>query len=193
MNYIRMLTEVTEKFKTDDRLNSTHICRAYRIIDSTMIQEKASDDGEPRGSAGMSILNELKRSNIVNIGMFVVRYYGGRKLGIPGLIHSYTETTKIAISNNSLSNWEFKLVLGQREGVPCKPDPAGMLDICEQLKIPAEKFLYLGDTATDMKTATSAGCFPVGVLWGFRPEAELRDNGARAIVKKPLDVLDLLI
>ena len=83
--------------------------------------------------------------------------------------------------------------MGQRKGVPRKPDPAGMLDICEKLKIPAEKFLYLGDTATDMKTAVAAGCFPVGVLWGFRPEEELRDNGARAIVKKPLDVLDLLI
>ena len=92
-----------------------------------------------------------------------------------------------------LPNWEFELVLGQREGVPRKPDPTGMLDISEQLKIPAEKFLYLGDTATDMKTAVAAGCFPVGVLWGFRPEEELRDNGARAIVKKPLDVLDLLI
>ena len=92
-----------------------------------------------------------------------------------------------------LPNWEFELVLGQRKGVPRKPNPAGMLDICEQLKIPAEKFLYLGDTATDMKTAVAAGCFPVGVLWGFRPEAELSDNGARAIVKKPLDVLDLLI
>ena len=101
------------------------------------------------------------------------------------------EFTLLAV-NHFLSNWEFKLVLGQREGVPCKPDPAGMLDICEQLKIPAEKFLYLGDTATDMKTATSAGCFPVGVLWGFRPAAELMDNGARVIVKKPLDVLSLL-
>ena len=92
-----------------------------------------------------------------------------------------------------LPNWEFELVLGHRKGVPRKPNPAGMLDICEKLQIPAEKFLYLGDTATDMKTAVAAGCFPVGVLWGFRPEEELRDNGARAIVKKPLDVLDLLI
>ncbi|MDP6295316.1 MAG: HAD hydrolase-like protein, partial [SAR324 cluster bacterium] len=73
-----------------------------------------------------------------------------------------------------------------------KPDPAGMLDICQQLDIPADAFLYLGDTATDMKTAVSAGCFPVGVLWGFRTEEELRDNGALAIAKEPFDVLDLL-
>jgi len=92
-----------------------------------------------------------------------------------------------------LPDWEFEMVLGQREGVPRKPDPAGMLEICLQLEIPADSFLYLGDTATDMKTAVAAGCFPVGVLWGFRTEEELRDNGARAIVKEPLEVLDLLI
>ncbi len=67
-----------------------------------------------------------------------------------------------------------------------------MIDICEQLKIPAKSFLYLGDTGTDMKTATSAGCFPVGVLWGFRPEKELRENGAQAIINAPLELLDLL-
>ena len=43
-----------------------------------------------------------------------------------------------------------------------------------------------------MKTAVAAGCYPVGVLWGFRTEKELKDNGAQAIIKKPLDVLDLL-
>ena len=89
-------------------LTSTHVCSAYRIISSKMIQEKGSDDGEPRGSAGMSILNELKRFNLINVGMFVVRYYGGTKLGISGLIHSYTESTKLAVSNCTLSHWEPK-------------------------------------------------------------------------------------
>jgi len=84
------------------------------------------------------------------------------------------------------------VILGQREGVPKKPDPAGMLEICQQLRVSSEEFLYLGDTATDMKTAVSAGCYPVGVLWGFRTEQELKDNGAQAIIKKPLDALDLL-
>ena len=91
-----------------------------------------------------------------------------------------------------LPDYKFEMVLGQREGVPRKPDPAGMLEICRQLGLPADAFLYLGDTATDMKTAVAAGCFPVGVLWGFRTEEELLDNGALAIVNKPLEVLDLL-
>ena len=91
-----------------------------------------------------------------------------------------------------LPNCKFEIVLGQREGVSPKPDPEGMLEICYQLGLPANTFLYLGDTATDMKTAVAAGCFPVGVLWGFRTEEELLDNGARATVNMPLDVIDLL-
>jgi phosphoglycolate phosphatase len=43
-----------------------------------------------------------------------------------------------------------------------------------------------------MKTAVSAGMFPVGVLWGFRSRKELQQNGAGAIIKEPLDVLNLL-
>ena len=91
-----------------------------------------------------------------------------------------------------LPDWTFDVILGQREGVPKKPDPAGMEEICEQLRIPSEDFLYLGDTATDMKTAIAAGCYPVGVLWGFRTEKELRDNGAQVIIKNPLDLLNLI-
>ena len=91
-----------------------------------------------------------------------------------------------------LQDWTFDVILGQRDGVPKKPDPTAMVEICEQLTIPSEEFLYLGDTATDMKTAVAAGCYPVGVSWGFRTEKELRDNGAQAIIKKPLDALDLL-
>ena len=68
-----------------------------------------------------------------------------------------------------------------------------MLEICEKMKIPPGSFIYLGDTATDMKTSVAAGCFSVGVLWGFRSEEELRDNGANAIVKDPLDLLDMLV
>ncbi len=116
----------------------------------------------------------------------------GRQLKLTVLSNKPNEFTLLMVEN-LLAQWNFEVVLGQREGIPRKPDPAGMLEICQQLEIPAEAFLYLGDTATDMKTAVSAGCFPVGVLWGFRTEEELRDNGARAIVKEPLDVLDFLI
>ena len=115
-----------------------------------------------------------------------------RQLKLTVLSNKPNEFTLLMVEK-LLADWKFEMVLGQRQGVPRKPDPAGMLEICQKLEIPADKFLYLGDTATDMKTAVAAGCFPVGVLWGFRTEEELRDNGASAIVKTPLDVLDLLI
>ena len=73
-----------------------------------------------------------------------------------------------------------------------KPDPAGFFEISKKLKIPSEEFIFLGDTGIDMKTAVAAGCFPVGALWGFRHEKELINNGARALVKKPIEILDLL-
>jgi len=114
-----------------------------------------------------------------------------RKLKLAVLSNKPQEFTVLTVEH-FLHNCNFDLILGQREGVPKKPDPAGMLEISKHLQVSSEDFLYLGDTATDMKTAVAAGCYPVGVLWGFRTEKELKNNGAEAIIKKPLDVLDLL-
>ena len=115
-----------------------------------------------------------------------------RKLKLTVLSNKPHEFALLSV-NKLLPSWSFEMILGQREGFPRKPDPAGMLEICEKLEIAAGSFMYLGDTATDMETSVAAGCFTVGVLWGFRSEEELRDNGANAIVKDPLDVLDLLV
>ena len=59
------------------------------------------------------------------------------------------------------------------EGIPLKPDPTGALEISRRLGIPPGEFIFVGDTGTDMETAVRAGIFPLGVLWGFRPEKEL--------------------
>ncbi len=83
----------------------------------------------------------------------------------------------------------FEIVRGAVDGVPLKPDPAAALAIAGQMDIPPEQFLYLGDTATDMRTATAAGMFAVGCLWGFRPRAELEAAGAAALIEHPGDFL----
>ena len=88
-----------------------------------------------------------------------------------------------------LGRWTFAMVIGQREGVPVKPDPSGPREIAASLNIPPEEFLYLGDTNVDMQTAINGGMFPVGVLWGFRSEQELRESGAQAIIAKPMEVM----
>lgn len=83
----------------------------------------------------------------------------------------------------------FDIVLGARDNVPRKPDPAGALEIATALEIlPAECF-YVGDSGIDMQTARNAGMSGIGVLWGFRDERELRENRARFIVSKPDDLV----
>jgi len=91
-----------------------------------------------------------------------------------------------------LSRWPISPVLGQRNGIPHKPDPTGAIEIADELGVAPSDFLYLGDSATDMKTARSAGMFAVGALWGFRPEEEMREAGAQAFIAKPTDLIDLL-
>lgn len=91
-----------------------------------------------------------------------------------------------------LSQWDFKVVLGQQDSIPRKPDPQGALEVAQRLKILASQFIYLGDTATDMKTAVSAGMFPVGVLWGFRSLEELLENGARVVIDEPIQLMDFI-
>lgn len=91
-----------------------------------------------------------------------------------------------------LPDWTFSPLLGARPGVAKKPDPAGALEIASRLHLAPGDFLYLGDTATDMKTATSAGMYPVGALWGFRTAEELEQNGAARIISTPQQLLELI-
>ena len=86
----------------------------------------------------------------------------------------------------------FDCILGQRDGYPVKPDPCGVFEILRQMKLKPEDVLYLGDTATDMKTGKAAGAFTVGALWGFRDRKELENGGADVVISHPLEVLDYL-
>lgn len=91
-----------------------------------------------------------------------------------------------------LAPYAFDLVQGVGPGTPPKPDPAGAQAVAARLGVAPAACLYLGDTATDMQTACRAGMYAVGALWGFRTRDELEDNGARAVVERPAEVLALL-
>ena len=114
-----------------------------------------------------------------------------RGLGLAVLSNKPDAFTRLCAAEY-LARWPFRAVVGQRAGVPRKPDPAGALEIAERLGVPVERFLYVGDTAVDMETARRAGMYPVGVAWGFRPIEELRAGGAAAIIERPADLLELL-
>lgn len=88
--------------------SARHICWAYRVYLNNEIIENSSDAGEPSGSAGLPILNVIKRHNIVNCGIFVVRFFGGVKLGKQGLINAYKTTAELVIAESALIKWSLK-------------------------------------------------------------------------------------
>ncbi len=86
----------------------------------------------------------------------------------------------------------FDLVYGARIGAPKKPDPYSALEISRLSGISASDFLYLGDSGVDMKTANGGGMYAVGAAWGFRKEDELWKNGAKVIIKNPLELIAIM-
>ncbi len=72
---------------------ATHICYAYRLgIEGD--KWRANDDGEPNNSAGAPILGQIQSADLTNVLVGVVRYYGGTKLGVGGLVQTYKEAAK---------------------------------------------------------------------------------------------------
>ncbi|MHC4223951.1 MAG: HAD family hydrolase [Planctomycetota bacterium] len=123
--------------------------------------------------------------------------------GVPGMLDGLIERgLKVTILSNKpddftkmtvealLPDWRFHVVRGVLPDVPRKPDPTAALRIANELGIAPMRFLYCGDTDTDMKTAVAAGMVPLGALWGFRDEAELRAAGASVLLERPEDLLE---
>ena len=86
----------------------------------------------------------------------------------------------------------FVCVLGQRDGVPTKPNPAIVAEILKTASATPTETLYVGDSGVDMQTAHNAGITAVGVTWGLRPVEELRQNAADIIIDSPMELLEHL-
>lgn len=87
---------------------------------------------------------------------------------------------------------KFDIVMGARKGIPNKPDPYGAKLIASKFSLKSSEVAYLGDSDIDMKCAKSADMNAFGVLWGFRDEKELKENGADVLLKSPMELLDYL-
>ena len=85
---------------------SCHVCSAYRLLVGARVDEQASDDGEPKGSAGQPILNQLRRNDLINVATYVVRIFGGSLLGIPGLIEAYSGSALLSIDDSNHIPWK---------------------------------------------------------------------------------------
>ena len=82
--------------------DATHICFAYSLSSPRL--EKADDNGEPSGTAGRPLLELIKKRNIENILLVVVRYFGGIKLGAGGLVRAYTNSGNLVLDKAKVVN-----------------------------------------------------------------------------------------
>ncbi len=115
----------------------------------------------------------------------------GRKLKLAVFSNKVDELTNIIVSELFVK-WDFNEVLGFKEGIPRKPDPAGAIYISEKLGISPNKIIFVGDTGIDMKTAKEAGMCAVGVAWGYRDVEELKESGADKIISNPIELIKIL-
>lgn len=105
--------------------------------------------------------------------------------------NKYHEAT-VPLVSSYFPTVDFDLVLGHREGRPAKPDPDIVFDSLATLNIDKKDCFYVGDSSVDILTAVHAGVTAIGVTWGFRTEAELRENGAHFIIHEPAQLLSII-
>lgn len=89
--------ELVKQYKKE-YYDARHHCYAY-ILGAEKDRFRAADDGEPANSAGNPILGQIRSKELTNVMVMVVRYFGGTKLGVPGLINAYRSAAEDALNN----------------------------------------------------------------------------------------------
>jgi len=125
--------------------------------------------------------------------------------GIPEMLNTLVEKgIKISVLSNKphlltqevcrfyLSSWPFDPVLGQREEVARKPDPAAAFEIAEHMGIVPAKILFVGDSGNDILTAQAAGMHPLGVSWGYGRLLGNPVEGMGSLAENPSEILDFI-
>ena len=112
----------------------------------------------------------------------------GLKLAV---VSNKAQEMAIEVTNKLLGD-SLDVVCGKQEGYLPKPDPKLTLKTMSDMGVKPEECVFIGDSGMDAATAVNIGCVGIGVLWGFRTEDELLDNGAKFIVKKPSQILDII-
>lgn len=114
--YIESQQEADEKLEQIRKKyhDAKHHCFAYRILVEGKIMERASDDGEPSGTAGSPMLQLLAKKELVNVLAITTRYFGGILLGTGGLVKAYTQATNSSVEKAKIVDLE----LGERLKIP---------------------------------------------------------------------------
>lgn len=108
------------------------------------------------------------------------------------LLSNKDHETCVEIAETVFGVGVFDAVRGDQRSIPVKPDPAGVFALLDQLCVPPEDTLYIGDTEVDMKTGKNAGLRTVAALWGYRSRETLAAYSPYAMIETPSQLLDLL-
>ena len=179
-----------------------------RRLASLCIQEGCKIDGRELDNSALESL-EQKATLVAEDS---IRFYCDKPLiftkaypGIPELIAELRQRKmKTAVLTNKpnptaqivvaglFPQGSFNFVKGEIFGRPRKPDPACVWDILVDMGLSPADIIFAGDSEVDIETAVSSGCFPLGVSWGYRSRETIIKAGARHIIEKPEELLDLL-
>ena len=108
--------------------DATHHCYAYKLLDVY----RANDDGEPKNSAGLPIYRQILSEKLDCILVVVIRYYGGKKLGVAGLVKTYGEAAKqcLMIAERTMTTPNIKYI------IKCEPNHNYLVyEFCNRLNI----------------------------------------------------------
>ena len=181
----------------------THPTEEYRFFVGNGIN-KLFERALPEG--------EKTEANVLKIRQSFIPYYDVHCAdltkpypGIPELLKTLQQREiQLAVASNKYQRATGKLIpyffpdihftaiLGQREGIPRKPDPQIVHEIMRMANVSTDEVLYVGDSNVDMQTANNARVDSVGVTWGFRPRAELEQGNPFAIIDKAEELLSFL-
>lgn len=169
--FITTLVPISSQEDAQEKLNkikkkysdATHNCYAY-ISSENALEQKFSDDGEPQGTAGVPILEVLKKRNIYMTLAVVTRYFGGIKLGASGLVGAYSscvasaidkaEIVEYKISNSLLIEIDYSIYKKVQEAIESFDGQVQNIDYSDVVKlecvVPVENFNSLNDKIVDI-------------------------------------------
>ncbi len=127
---IQSKEEVNEKIAIlkKEHPKANHICTAFLLFENKEEYYLTNDDGEPSNSAGMPILGQIRSHELFNVFIAVVRYFGGTKLGIGGLISAYKTAASMAIDENEIMEIEAKTALSMELEYSVLGDALSIID-----------------------------------------------------------------
>ncbi len=115
-----------------------------------------------------------------------------KEMGVKtAILSNKPDVTAGKVSDALFESGLIDVCYGAREGIALKPDPAGVFEILKEFGVEKDEVLYIGDTATDIKTSKNADLTSIGVLWGFRDRAELEGAGADHIISHPSEIIPI--